>query len=101
MNKFKVGDLVTLRKDSFYNNDSFNNPFGEIGKVSLLKEVVYGLPINVRWKSGYVNAYEESDLDHVVHDNKLNRALYPEYKTKVIDDKTYLVYNDDTDGGNE
>jgi hypothetical protein len=98
--RFKVGDKVILREDSIFNNGYFNNPIFEVGEVVLIKQIIYGLPINVKWKTGFTNSYKESDLQHIVYNCKLNKVLYPDYKIITVDNKEFLVENTN-DGGNK
>jgi len=78
---FKVGDYVRLRKDSKFYGVSSNNPANQIGQVYFLYAENVIFPVTIKW-GGDFNHYDANDLELAIHDNKLNRTLYPEYKPK-------------------
>jgi hypothetical protein len=63
---FKVGDKVTLNKDSVWNDGFTSNPIGVVGVVNAVKTIddpESGLPIQVKWSdSNRTNAYNHEDL---------------------------------------
>jgi hypothetical protein len=77
--KFKIGDKVKLRKDSFFyrsQNEYSQGTFGVI--INLYISDMY--PIAVAWEGTNRFAYNESDLEFWGYPiNDLNKLLYPDY----------------------
>ena len=84
--KYKVGDMVKLRKDSEYNDSSYPYQIPE-GTYATIIEIntdswsdhVYG----VQWveNGNYeINSYREKDLVITVKATKLSRKIYPKSK---------------------
>ena len=65
MSKFKIGDKVKLRKDSwFYKCSSNSNPANIEGIVKGYSECI--LPVEIQWDNHTRNSYNESDLELIL-----------------------------------
>jgi hypothetical protein len=93
MSKFKVGDRVLLREASRFYEEGYldvANPLGILGTIEKVK-VKGGLPIQVKWNNGELNAYTEIDLDKAtIPDSKLARNLYKNRIKKIEGGLIYL-----------
>jgi hypothetical protein len=76
--KFKIGDKVKLRKDSFFylsQNEYSQGTFGVI--INFISDTY---PIAVDWEGADGFSYNESDLEFWGYPiNDLNKLLYPDY----------------------
>lgn len=75
--KFKIGDKVSLSKNSRYFGE-YANPSCEKKIGTVCEFLKKGLPIRVDW-DGYRNSYGESDLKLAIPNNKLSRVMYPDF----------------------
>ena len=78
---FKVGDRVTARRDNPQYGIAWL-PKDTLGTVSELMSANKKYRVTVRWDNGKTYYLEEDSIEHALHDTKLNRVLYPDYKPK-------------------
>lgn len=63
MNEFKIGDVVYLREDSYWNSGSASNPLGVVGTVDQINIEEDDYDYGVMWSNGKHNGcYSDDDL---------------------------------------
>jgi len=97
MKKFKVGDYVLYKEHyTVFDKEAF-----EIGKIYQISEISNVHPITEITFEGIEDYFVyPAQIAEVFNATKINKALYPDYKIIIVDNKEFLVENTN-DGGKE
>ena len=87
--KFKIGDTVTLKVNSRWNDGEIHNPIGICGIITSIEDEVLG--INVIWKNGETAYYDHKDLKCPrIKDTKIARKMNQNRIDKIEEGWIYL-----------